>query len=184
MTVTATDKDGDASAPVFHTIQIVPAVVLPDPNDPDGSVLFVGGTLDGDQVQIVPKGNSGEVEAFVNNQSAGVFPATSRIVIFGLDGDDNLNVAGSINTPVVMYAGAGNDRLKGAAGDDILLGEADDDFLLGGGGRDLLIGGGGADRLVGNADDDLLIAAATAWDDHDVAALRPVGRMVTARFGV
>lgn len=168
VTVTATDKDGGVSDPVSQTVQVVPAAVLPDPDNPGSQVLFVGGTMDDDHVQIVP-GNSGEVKVLVNGKSQGDFPATSRIVIFGLDGDDNLNVANSIKTPVEMYGGAGNDTLNGGAGDDILLGEAGDDTILGGSGRDLMIGGTGRDRLIGNADDDILIGGFTDFDAESAA---------------
>src|SRR5262249_23535620 len=123
----------------------------------------------GDRVQIVPKEDTGQVEVLVNDKSQGAFGSTSRIVIFGLDGDDNLNAANSIKTPVEMHAGAGNDTLNGGGGDDILPGEAGDDTLIGGSGRDLLIGGTGQDRLIGNADDDILIGGFTDFDTQPAA---------------
>jgi Ca2+-binding RTX toxin-like protein len=68
-----------------------------------------------------------------------------------------------------VFAGKGNDNVKGADGPDLLVGGDGDDMLVGGGGRDLMIGGLGADRLVGNTDDDILIAGYTAYDAGDHA---------------
>jgi Ca2+-binding RTX toxin-like protein len=72
-----------------------------------------------------------------------------------------------------VYAGAGDDRVRGGGGNDVLLGEAGRDLLVGGGGRDVMIGGLGADRMVGDRADDILIAGTTAFD-ADVAALRAI----------
>jgi Ca2+-binding RTX toxin-like protein len=107
----------------------------------------------------------------INGQDSGTFAASTftSIAIFGLAGDDDLELAGSIAQHSCLDGGAGNDRLKGGAGDDILLGGDGDDLLVGSSGRDLLIGGNGADRLVGNADDDILIAGFTAWDNSAAA---------------
>jgi autotransporter-associated beta strand protein len=87
-----------------------------------------------------------------------------RIVVYGLAGNDNIQVAENIGISSWLYGGAGKDRLKGGSGHDVLLGGVGDDQLLGGAGRDLLIGGVGRDRVVGNGGDDILIAGTT---DHD-----------------
>ena len=115
---------------------------------------------------MVPQGSSGAVKVLLNGKDYGTFAAGSfaSIAVFGYGGDDDIELAGSIDVRSCLNGGAGNDRLKGGAGNDILLGGAGDDLLVGGSGRDLLIGGFGADRLVGNSDDDILIAG---WTDHD-----------------
>jgi Ca2+-binding RTX toxin-like protein len=79
-------------------------------------------------------------------------------VVYGQDGNDNIQVAGGVRLPAWLYGGNGNDRLKGGKGDDFLFGGAGNDNLLGGQGNDLLVGDAGADRLVGNAGNDVLVA--------------------------
>ena len=108
---------------------------------------------------------------------------TRRLVVHGLGGGDDLQVAGSISIPVLLYGDDGHDRLKGGDGDDILLGGDGNDEILGGGGRDLMIGGRGADRIVGNGGDDLFIAG---WTSHDGAAgsLEAVMREWTSKNSV
>jgi hypothetical protein len=71
------------------------------------------------------------------------FPAASVTKILAVlgDGDDVFAVANSVNLPVVVSGGAGNDILTGGPGRSILIGGADSDILYGGGGQDLLIGG-------------------------------------------
>jgi len=56
----------------------------------------------------------------------------------------------------IVYAGLGNDILKGGKGSDILYGKAGNDFLVGGKGRDVLKGGPGEDTLVGGQGKDRL----------------------------
>lgn len=65
-------------------------------------------------------------------------------LIFGTDGNDNIN------------GGGGDDCILGLAGDDILNGSGGNDVLLGGPGDDTLIGQGGSDRLYGEDGDDVL----------------------------
>src|SRR4030095_8391552 len=156
--VTATDKDGGVSAETVHTI-VIQSILIGD-GCCDAQALVIGGTAGDDKIRVVPVGSAGDVQVLVNGQIAGEFTASTftSIAIFGLAGDDDLELAGSIAQHACLDGGTGNDRLKGGAGDDILLGRDGDDLLVGGSGRDLLIGGSGADRLVGNADDDILIA--------------------------
>jgi uncharacterized delta-60 repeat protein len=137
------------------------------------SDLVVTGTTGHDKIAFIPGAVPGEVAARLNGVVVGRAQAPSRLVAYGLGGDDDIEVAGSIAVPAWLYGGVGNDRLRGGAGHDVLLGGSGDDLLVGGGGRDLLIGGLGADRIVGNADDDILIAGWTMLDD-DAAALAAV----------
>ena len=128
------------------------------------------GTDGNDDIVFSPGPSPSQIEAWVNGILQGTFTAINRVLAYGGLGDDDIQVAGSIEVAAWLYGGAGNDRLKGGAGHDVLLGEAGDDLLVGGDGRDLLIGGAGADRIVGNADDDILISGTTRYDS-DAAAL-------------
>lgn len=134
-----------------------------------GKALIVGGTAGEDAIRVNPAGNTGSVEVLINGVSQGTFNPTGRIVAFGQDGNDDMQVAGGIKLSAWIHGGLGNDRLKGGAGNDVLLGGDGDDLIVGGEGRDILIGGRGADRLVGNAADDILIAGTTDHDANDVA---------------
>ncbi|HUG91797.1 MAG TPA: hypothetical protein VML55_13245, partial [Planctomycetaceae bacterium] len=143
-----------------------------------GGDLVVGGTTGNDVITFGPGDNAGDIEVIVNGSSLGVYQPTGRLVAFGQDGNDVIEVSGSIGLPAWLYGDGGNDSLKGGGGDDVLFGGSGDDLLVGGSGRDLLVGGTGADRIVGNADDDILIAGFTAFDytpawllqrDHDTA---------------
>lgn len=168
--ITVTDDDGGATTierPV--TIEIVSMQV--------GGDLAVGGTTGADEIRFRPGGNIGDVDVLLAGAVEGTYQPTGRLLAFGQDGDDDLQVAGSILLSAWLYGDGGNDRLKGGAGHDVLLGGLGDDLLIGQSGRDLIVGGRGADRIVGNSDDDILIAGYTAFDyDYGYAfASRPEG---------
>jgi Ca2+-binding RTX toxin-like protein len=110
------------------------------------------------------------VEVWINGVSQGVFAHTGRIIVVGLSGDDDIEIAESLENAVELRGGAGDDRLKAGAGAALLLGGEGDDELGGGSGRNILIGGTGKDRLAGGPGDDLLIAGSTLYDD-DAQAL-------------
>jgi hypothetical protein len=160
--VTATDQPGCTSPVAQTTVTIHVALLQPDPCELGKQALFVGGTTGNDNIVISPTG--GAVEVQINGASAGTFTPTGRIVVYAQAGNDDVTVAGSVGLSAWLYAGDGDDRLKGGGGHDVLLGQGGDDLLVGGGGRDLLVGGAGADRIVGNADDDILIAGVLLFE--------------------
>ena len=129
------------------------------------------GTSGNDSMEFSPRGTGGEIEFRLNGVKQSRFNpgATGRIIAMGLDGNDDIQVAGSIKNSAWLYGGNGDDRLKGGAGHDVLFGDAGDDLLTGNGGREFLIGGTGADRLVGNADEDVLVAGIVAHEANAVA---------------
>jgi Ca2+-binding RTX toxin-like protein len=125
-----------------------------------GSLIVVATTAD-DHVVINPVGNTGAVRVALNSQDLGSFTLGSagRIIVAGLAGNDDIQVAGGVRLGTVLYGGPGNDRLKGGNGTNILVGCDGNDELIGGNGDDLLIGGNGADRLIGGAGNDKLVSA-------------------------
>jgi len=153
VTVTAKDKDGGSDT----TTQIVSITAVALQDDPvlGGKMLVVGGTSGNDQIVLNP---SHGVKVLLNGKSQGSFAPTSRVVVYGQDGNDNIQVAGGVRLPAWLYGGAGNDRLKGGNGHDFLFGGEGLDNLLGGQGNDLLVGDVGADRLGGEAGNDILVA--------------------------
>jgi Ca2+-binding RTX toxin-like protein len=169
VTVTVVEEDGvgaSGSSTFQVTVGNVAATLEPDPLDSTQTALFVRGSPGNDVILISRVGNQGDVEVTINGVSHGTFRPTSRIIVFGRAGDDDLQVGGSVTLAAWLHGGEGNDSLKGGGGNDVLLGEEGHDDLIGGQGRDLLIGGAGGDRLDGGPDDDILIAGYT---DHDAA---------------
>jgi Ca2+-binding RTX toxin-like protein len=153
ITVTATDKDGGLDT-ATQTVSITPAGLHDDPLY-GGQMLVVGGTQGNDKLVLNP---SKGVKVLINGKTQGNFTPTSRIVVYGQAGNDDIQVTGSLRIPAWLYGGDGNDRLKGGNGNDFLFGGAGNDNLLGGQGNDLLVGDTGADRLIGEAGDDVLVA--------------------------
>jgi Putative Ig domain/PKD domain/RTX calcium-binding nonapeptide repeat (4 copies) len=179
--VTATDKDGGASAVATQSVTVV-AVVGAELQP--GGVLVVVGTSGDDQILFSRARNDpNAVRLTINGQRVGIFPGVTRIVAFGQAGDDFIALTGSRAVPAELYGGAGNDVLLGGAGPDILVGGAGNDLLLGKQGRDLLIGGPGSDILVGGPGGDILIAgdfmAGASFGDQQVV-LRAVSDKWTA----
>jgi hypothetical protein len=70
--------------------------------------------------------------------------------------DDTVSVTPTVQVPVTMRGGAGNDLLLGGNGSDKLIGGPGNDRLGGRGGDDQLYGGPGSDVLNGGAGDDAL----------------------------
>lgn len=117
----------------------------------------VFGTPGADDIEYRPGTNPAETVVEFNGMVTTIYGA-GRLVAYANDGDDSLQLAGSIDLPAWFYGQGGNDRIRGGAGDDMLDGGPGDDLIVGKSGRDFLVGGLGVDRIVGNADDDMLFA--------------------------
>ncbi len=164
--LTVVDDDG-GTATVSGQITIKAVDLQTDPCDSTRTALVVGGTSGDDTIRFVPQGNDGDIKVLINGASQGTFRPTGRIIAYGLDGNDDIEVAGSIRLSAFLHGDSGNDRLAAGGGDSVLCGGDGDDQLLGGSGRSVLIGDGGADRLVGGSDDDILIGGTTLYNcDH------------------
>jgi Ca2+-binding RTX toxin-like protein len=151
------------------TITVDPAppgsvYLISDACHPGQTAVVVNGTAADDKIQITPSGNG--VAITINNVSRGTFNPTGRIIVFGYDGNDDIQVAGAVSREAWLYGDRGNDRLNLGNGGGIGFGGDGDDLLLGGTGRDILIGGVGSDRIIGNSGDDLIIAASSIYDDR------------------
>jgi Ca2+-binding RTX toxin-like protein len=180
VTLTATDQDGHASAPVSQSITITPWAIQtqPDPANPGQTlqVLVVGGSQGDDRIHIVPGPGGQGIEVRIFEKSSQllltqVFTApVDRIVVYGQDGNDRISVANSIMVPAELFGGNGDDTLSGGGGDNVLVGGGGNDVLYGGLGRNVLIGGGGSDLVIGGPRSDLLISGRTDFDP-DAAAL-------------
>jgi uncharacterized delta-60 repeat protein len=167
VTLTITDKDGGTGT-VTKSFTVDVADMQPDPNNAAKTALFVGGTSGGDLI-LVTTGSHSTVQVQLNSTTLTGFTPTGRIVVYGGDGDDTIEVASNITLPTELYGGNGNDLIKGGGGSNIIVGGTGDDLLDGGGNRDLLFGGGGNDLLVGGSNNDLLVAMPTQWDANPTA---------------
>jgi hypothetical protein len=166
VSVTAKDNDGGVSIPVSKTVTITATAIQTDPLDTTKSMLVVGGTLGSDKIVLNP---SKGIKVLINGKTQGNFAPTSRIVVYGQAGNDDIQVAGAVRFAAWLYGGDGNDRLKGGNAHDLLFGGLGNDNLLGGQGNDLLGGDAGADRLVGEAGDDILIDGSLTLADGDTS---------------
>jgi Ca2+-binding RTX toxin-like protein len=129
------------------------------------TATFVSGTLSvfgdsGNNSIVVARDAAGRI--LVNGGAITVLGGTptvantSLIRVFGVSGDDSLNLS-EVNGPLPaarVFGGAGNDVLTGGSGSDQLFGQAGNDTLLGKGGSDLLFGGSENDTLTGGDGDD------------------------------
>ncbi|WP_145944014.1 LamG-like jellyroll fold domain-containing protein [Fuerstiella marisgermanici] len=97
------------------------------------------------------------------NSSGGQFEA---IHIQLGDGNDRFNALGTFEVPLIVDAGAGNDRLVGSRGGDVLLGGPGNDYIWAGSGNNIVVGGGGRDFLFGGSGQDILIGGTTDFDGN------------------
>jgi VCBS repeat-containing protein len=132
------------------TIALNSVNLLPDPEAPGSTLMLVNGTQGADDIVIAPF--NGQLRAKINNANkTPLAPLTvSRIVIFGLNGNDHIRIN---NTAIPGYidGGAGKDTIRGGNGPDTLLGGIGNDSLFGRAGDDLIFGGDGNDDLYSDA---------------------------------
>jgi hypothetical protein len=103
----------------------------------------------------------GKVQIQVNNDRYSYDRARiNSLQIYGLAGNDVINLNPGLTLPVYLNGGDGNDLLRGGLGNDVLTGAAGKDDLFGGGGNDRLNGNGGNDRLYGETGPDRLYGGA------------------------
>src|SRR5262249_20684108 len=126
--------------------------------------IRITGDDDCDNVRVAIR----EKEYHVTIRGAFALPI-DRIVVHGLGGDDDIEVAGDVDIPAWLYGEAGDDRLKGGAGDDVPSAGDRPDQHHGSGGRHLPLGGPASDRLNGNGDNDILVAGTTDFDANVLA---------------
>lgn len=83
-------------------------------------------------------------------------PRVAGFVVNGGGHDDTVTVARTVQVPLTMHGGPGDDTLLGGSGSDMLIGGAGNDRLNGRGGDDVVYGGPGNDVLKGGPGDDVL----------------------------
>src|SRR5262249_4229325 len=105
-TVTLTVQDDDSGVTVVtQQVTVTAAALQDDPRNPGQTMLVVGGTTADDTIVITPVGNTGAVTVTLNGVSLGDFAPTSRLVVYAQDGNDDVQVAGSISLSAWLYGG-------------------------------------------------------------------------------
>jgi Ca2+-binding RTX toxin-like protein len=157
-------------------------VHLPDIPDPLAQVnagissrqlIVLGGV--GDHYIFITRGPSSSEPAgfFVHansnpSLSQFEFPAAmiDRIYVEAGAGDDHVIIDRSVDIPVWVMGGDGDDTLQGGQGDGWLIGEAGNDDIYGGGGNDVVHAGAGNDVVHGEDGNDTILGL----KGHDVLA--------------
>ncbi|MBU6315883.1 MAG: hypothetical protein KGR47_05205 [Acidobacteria bacterium] len=110
-------------------------------------MLVVLGTDGPDVITVRPVGTSSTSYTVTINGASQVYTGiTGRIINYGFDGDDTIDLTGVRSMS----------RLDGGLGNDILLGGSANDWFNGGDGADLIAGGLGADDINGGLGNDIL----------------------------
>jgi hypothetical protein len=176
-TITATSGTikGSASVSIKTYPTINAAYVIPDPQAPGKTALYIYGTGSSDTIVVNPASGpgvpAGSVTVLINGASRGVFNPTSRIIIHGVAGNETIGVSPQVMTPSFIYGGSGNDTLWGGGGPNVIVGGAGTNKLYGGLGRSILIANATASLLSAGGGDALLIAGTTDYSTNDAALL-------------
>src|SRR5262249_7759459 len=142
--------------------------------------LCVGGAGGADTITLKPVDANGTLDVKIGTTDLGNFKPTGHLIVYGQAGDDTIKLQTatvngktvSVSTPAFLFGDDGNDTLNtaGSSANNVLEGGAGNDALQAGAGRDLLVGGTGADVLHGDGGDDILVGGTTDYDSN-LAAL-------------
>jgi hypothetical protein len=148
--------------------------VLRDPCDPSQKALVINGTDNADNIQVNLVNRGTKIEVTVTSPNLSLkqdFPVSQvdRLIIYGLGGDDNIQVSAPVKLPAIIFGGSGNNTIQAGGGPTVIVGGSGNDTLEGGSGNDILIGGAGSDHLSGNGGNNILIAGTTAYDQNLMA---------------
>lgn len=139
----------------------------------DGNKLIVRGSNSSDVITTAESADS--LSVTVNGRTE-TLPARGidSIIVWSLDGADEVTRTGDTSRKAVIYAGPGDDTIlggtgsdvvragsgadviEGLGGDDVIRAGSGDDSIFGGTGDDTLNGGSGSDSLYGEDGNDLL----------------------------
>jgi cyclophilin family peptidyl-prolyl cis-trans isomerase len=136
--------DGDLGAQLRIQSE---ADVLPVGSISDTGTLSVNGTSAADTITLDFDGTNIVVE--VNGEQSLFDPTNIDLIeLFGRDGNDTITMADDAPR-VRIFAGAGDDTVRGGLNDDEIFGQAGNDSIDGFGGNDSLSGGDGDDYVMG-----------------------------------
>lgn len=120
----------------------------------NGTLFVEGGDLD-DLVRVYP--DNGNIVVRENSELYTFNAAdVQQITILAKKGDDRVIIDPSIDLPTTIYAGDGDDIVRGGKGSDEIYGGRGHDLLAGRDGDDWLYGQAGKDKLRGGRGHDIL----------------------------
>ena len=124
-------------------------------------LLTLSGTPDNDTISLTQTGPD-QVTLTLNDYPAEIFDGVEDVTVFGLAGDDTINVdfpgatiEGGTGDDEITFTASGGSLILGGDGDDLITGGPGADTIMGGLGSDAIDGMGGADSIYGNSDVDL-----------------------------
>ena len=182
LSTTGNAADGEVED---YLVTIIPqnfVGLLPDPNRPGKTALFITGTQGNDAI-LITENNAGLIQVRINgvtiinpSTSQPNFAPTGGVYAWGLGGNDQIIADDTFyDRESMFFGGAGNDLLVGGWGNDVLIGGDGNDTLEGGpDGFDILIGGLGSDFVRGHNEaiytnygqnGDILIGGSTVYDN-------------------
>ena len=138
------------------------------------SPLYIYGTNAADTIAlsqsgyaltVVQNGVSSVHTTYFTTPGSGVPCGISKVVIYGYDGDDTIKADDTVQLPLEIYGGNGNDSLHGGAMGDTIYGgtqaasEWGYDSIDGGSGDDVLTGSWSGAMIWGGAGNDILTAS-------------------------
>jgi hypothetical protein len=183
---TAIDPSGNTSLAVSTSTSITVVAMEPDPTG-SGTALYVGGTTGNDNIAITPSTSaSNGVKVGVNSVSYGEFFQIAHVIVYGQTGTDIIKTAAQtigsvltyVNVPLIIFAGNGNNALNvsGSMAGNVLVGGGGSNKLYGGQGRDILIAGAGPSTLTAGSNPmvpdkggAILIGGTTNYDNNAAA---------------
>lgn len=133
-------------------------------------VITILGTTGADSVEVADGAPEENLIKIVYNAQQFDFPRDQvvRIDASLSDGPD-LFIAGSIDIPVHVKGGRGNDSLSGGDANDTLLGEGGFDYVFGRAGDDSLVGGIQNDLIIGGIGDDWIVPYSFGTGDDTIS---------------
>jgi len=142
------------------------AVAQADPWVAGKNALIIHGTSGDDTITVTLAGKKKDLLVTINGVPQVPVPrkGIGRVIVYGQDGNDRIEILAPVALPAYLDGGSGNDILIGGRIADLLVGGDGNDSLTANKGNDVLIGGAGADALNGGAGADLLVASATTYD--------------------
>ena len=159
---TVTDNQGLGTIvddDIDHTRQSGFVGLVDDPQNPGQKMLLVNGTIGNDTLHFQNRRFSQDILVRLNGVNVGVFAhdTVSRIVAYGLAGNDHIRVYLALGKTTELHGDEGNDTVYGGIGRDELFGGEGNDYLNGRSGLDRLYGEDGNDRLYGENGHDILL---------------------------
>lgn len=140
-----------------------------------GALEIQGGTGGFDVLNVLgtegPDAITSTANTITRDGTVTVGAGINRTDVYGLAGNDTINLAAFNATPVRIYGGDGNDvitgtlqadEIYGGDGNDSILGLGGDDLIYGGDGNDTAVGGTGTDTFFGGAGSDVFV-----WNPGD-----------------